>query len=48
MAEPKKCAHTSCSCTVPEGQKYCSQMCEDSKGFMTLKCDCKHPSCSGS
>jgi hypothetical protein len=47
MSESKKCAHTACSCTVPDGKKYCSQMCEDSKSVTSLKCDCKHPACSG-
>ena len=32
MADPKKCAHPSCSCTVITEGKYCSQMCEDSMG----------------
>ena len=48
MSEPKKCARSICSCVVPDGEKYCSQMCEDSKGFTEIKCDCKHPGCSGS
>lgn len=43
---PKKCAHASCSCTVPAGQKFCCQMCEDSKDVTDLSCDCKHPGCS--
>jgi hypothetical protein len=48
MPESKKCAHTACTCTVPEGKKYCSQICEDSKQFTSIKCDCKHPGCSAS
>jgi hypothetical protein len=47
MSEPKKCAHSICSCVCSDGKKYCSQMCEDSKGMTTLKCDCKHPGCTG-
>ena len=47
MAETKKCAHASCSCMVSDGKKYCSQMCEDSKGVTELACDCKHPGCTG-
>ena len=46
MSESKKCAHGPCSCVVPEGKKYCSQMCEDSKGVTSIKCDCKHAGCS--
>ncbi len=42
MAGSKKCAHAACSCMVADNEKYCSQMCEDSKGMTTLKCDCKH------
>jgi hypothetical protein len=48
MSESKKCANTACSCTVPADKKYCSQMCEDSKSVTSIKCDCKHPACSGS
>jgi len=47
MAEAKKCAHMACSCVCSDGKKYCSQMCEDSKKMTTLKCDCKHPGCTG-
>jgi hypothetical protein len=47
MAESKKCAHAICSCICSDGKKYCSQMCEDSKKMTTLKCDCKHPGCTG-
>jgi hypothetical protein len=45
MSETKKCAHESCSCVVSEGQKFCSQICEDSVGVASIKCDCKHPGC---
>jgi len=43
--ETKKCAHTTCTCMAPEGQKYCSTFCEDAAGTTTLQCDCGHPSC---
>jgi len=43
--QSKKCAHELCSCIVPDGQKYCSTLCEDSKGTTSLQCDCGHPSC---
>ncbi len=46
MSETKKCAHASCSCLVPVAQKFCSQICEDSVGVMSIKCDCKHPACA--
>jgi hypothetical protein len=46
MAETKKCAHPSCSCTVTDG-KYCSQMCEDAAGTTSLGCDCPHSGCTG-
>jgi hypothetical protein len=42
---PKKCAHSACSCMVSDKEKYCSDMCKDSKNFTALKCDCKHPAC---
>jgi hypothetical protein len=45
MSEAKKCAHVSCSCICSDGKKFCSQLCEDSKGVTDLKCDCKHPGC---
>ena len=43
--ETKKCAHETCSCMAAPGSKYCSNFCEDSKGFMTLTCDCGHAAC---
>jgi predicted nucleic acid-binding Zn ribbon protein len=46
MSEAKKCAHAACSYSVPEGKKYCSQMCEDSASITSLKCNCNHPACS--
>ncbi len=47
MSDPKKCAHTSCSCVCADGKKYCSQICEDSAVTTSLSCDCDHPGCSG-
>jgi hypothetical protein len=46
MSDSKKCAHESCTCLVTGGAKYCSQICEDSVGVTSFKCDCKHPGCS--
>ena len=43
----KKCAHETCQCMVPDGQKYCSPFCEDSVGTTTLVCDCGHAGCDG-
>jgi len=45
MSEPKKCAHTACSCICTDGKKYCCQICEDSHQYTSFKCDCKHPEC---
>ncbi len=44
--ESKKCAHELCTCVVPDGQKYCSTFCEDSKGTTSLQCDCGHGGCN--
>ena len=46
--DPKKCAHTPCTCSVNEG-KYCSQFCEDTDAAApgTLGCDCPHVGCGG-
>ncbi len=45
--EIKKCAHEGCSCTPPDGEKYCSEICKDSKGVTTLGCGCEHAGCKG-
>jgi len=47
MTSTSKCAHPACSCIAPEGKKYCSEICEDSKGVTELACDYKHPGCQG-
>ena len=47
----KKCAHTACKCSVPEGKQYCSSHCEehakqgDPEG--KVMCGCGHPECGG-
>ncbi len=46
MSELKKCAHQLCLCTVPDGKRFCSQICEDSAGTTLIRCDCKHASCA--
>jgi hypothetical protein len=47
VVEAKKCAHESCSCVVAEDKKFCSQICEDSVGILSINCDCKHEACEG-
>jgi hypothetical protein len=43
MAGTRKCAHPACSYVAPDKQKYCSQMCQDSKNVTALACHCDHP-----
>jgi hypothetical protein len=43
MAETKKCAHDGCDCQTTE--KYCSEVCKDSKSVTALVCHCGHPGC---
>ena len=45
MTGTKKCAHPACSCIAPDKQKYCSQICQDSKNVTALACHCDHPGC---
>jgi metallothionein len=47
MAGTKKCAHPACSCIAPDKQKYCSQICQDSKNVTALACHCDHSACRG-
>ncbi len=49
MSDPKKCAHTLCSCTVTGDAKYCSKSCETNTGdgIGTIACDCAHSGCAG-
>jgi hypothetical protein len=42
----EKCAHPSCTCIPPKGEKYCSQACKDAKDMSELKCGCHHPACT--
>ncbi len=46
--ENQKCAHPACSCSVADGKKYCSPVCEDAKGMTELTCQCEHGNCTGS
>jgi hypothetical protein len=48
MAEPAKCAHPFCDCTVPpKGRfgKYCSEHCKGAHNLTVLRCECHHPEC---
>ena len=47
MTEAKKCAHSSCSCTVSNGEKYCSPQCEAAADTTSITCNCGHPNCRG-
>jgi metallothionein len=47
MASTNKCKHPACSCTVPEGEKYCSPACEGAGEITELACQCNHPGCRG-
>ncbi len=47
MTEPKKCAHSACSCIVPSGEKYCSARCESAADTIEIACTCGHPGCQG-
>ena len=43
--ETKKCAHPSCSCSVADNDKYCSEYCKDAKDIMEIGCGCEHQGC---
>jgi hypothetical protein len=48
MAEPKKCAHPACDCTVADGSpygKYCSDYCKRAGQQTELHCNCHHLGC---
>ena len=48
MAEPAKCAHPSCECTMPvKGPygKYCSEHCKEAGDITELHCNCQHDEC---
>ena len=40
------CAHPSCSCPVPKGEKYCSTYCHDAADTMEISCNCEHAGCA--
>jgi hypothetical protein len=43
----EKCAHVSCQCMAPKGEKYCSQLCKEAGSEETeIGCDCGHPACT--
>jgi hypothetical protein len=45
--QPRRCAHEPCNCTVPEGQKYCSDYCKTAgSDEVEIACDCEHAACS--
>ncbi len=44
--EAKKCGMKGCLCTVPAGQKYCSNYCEAAHNSITLQCHCGHSDCA--
>ena len=48
MANEKKCGNSSCRCTVPQHEAYCSDHCKDAPADKEIKsrCDCKHESCA--
>lgn len=46
MADQKKCAHPACSCTAPEGEKYCSTYCHDAGSTLEINCNCGHAGCA--
>lgn len=51
--EQQKCAHERCSCSVPKGQKFCSDYCaapDDAETTAlqgTATCKCGHSGCKG-
>jgi hypothetical protein len=48
MAEPQKCAHPACGCTVTKGGshgKYCGEHCKEKGQTTELRCDCQHQQC---
>ena len=47
MASKRKCAHPNCSCTVRDGEEYCSPQCEAMEKAPGLDCKCGHPGCRG-
>lgn len=48
MAETEnKCAHAVCDCAAKDGNKFCSEYCEDAEkaAVMEIGCGCEHPPC---
>ena len=45
-AEPKKCAHPACNCSVTDNDKYCSQYCRAAGKTLELSCNCGHTGCA--
>ena len=48
MADEERhiCAHEPCACTVPEGEKYCSDYCRTAGSEeVEIACDCDHEAC---
>jgi hypothetical protein len=44
--QQKKCAHPSCTCMAPKGEKYCSPYCHDAGNTTELSCGCGHAGCA--
>ena len=42
----KQCAHPSCGCAVPDGEKYCSPYCQDAAQISEIGCKCGHHGCA--
>ena len=47
MADGNKCGHEICTCSVGEGEEYCSEHCEDAvrQDLTEITCDCRHQGC---
>ena len=44
--EEQICAHEPCACTVPEGEKYCSNYCRTAGSEeVEIACECDHEAC---
>ena len=50
LAALNKCAHPDCTCTVVEGEQYCSDYCAESMQADNAKdvegCECGHAECT--
>jgi hypothetical protein len=41
-----KCAHIPCLCVVADGEKFCSESCQDAGSEeVEIACECGHASC---